>query len=189
MTAVSHSRDDNYTSGDWTTEPESAAYFDQLVESTGMFTVHHEVEGRLLHSRPYEDLKTVRIDRILIPRNDLKRAGWNYGPVGVEIKCSGKNIGRPLGQLLDYARSTFRIGETYVVPQWHFLWPMEPIGGPLSSVLQSHRCGGVSYATTQYPERHPALRFWCGRTLALVSRSHTDIRGYNADVGRKVGSR
>jgi len=141
-----------------------------------------EVEGRYQAYRPSSELATPRIDRILFPSEELRQLGWNLGPIGVEIKKSDMKLGRPLGQLVSYTRAAFLVKDMWVVPEWFFLWPMTRQFGPMQSILASLRCGGV------YP-RDGKLTFHSASVLAEVDSASARCRPYNAEHGRKVGSR
>lgn len=144
------------------------------------------MEGRYQYFRPGQDLQTPRIDRILLPNSRLKEAGWTLGPIGVELKRSGTKLGPPFCQLVSYSHATFKIGNTWIVPEWYFLWPAERLTGPLQSILAGQRCGGA------YRNQYGQLVFHSAFVLAKVGpdfESAIDVRPDNADHGRKVGSR
>lgn len=170
------------TIGDWQSEEDAAEAFDHVIDQLDMFMVYKEVVGRVQFFRPFETPAAVRIDRILVPNSRLRAAGWTFGPVGIEIKRSGIKIGRPLGQLIDYARSTFKLGNTWIVPEWFFMFPLPATHGPLDSVLASQRCGGVSTHGNE-------VTFCSSQTIAVLAPGKADIRTHNARNGKKVGSR
>ena len=184
MRAISPRFDPSETSGYYQTETESARAFDELVEGLGgLFRVHKEVEGRYQYFKPAQNLRTPRIDRILIPEPPLKDAGWDLGPVGVELKASSKKLGPLLCQLIDYSKATYRIGTTWIVPEWFFLWPADKFTGPLQSVLAGQRCGGA------YKDQYGQLVFHSAFILAKLTARNIDVRPGNTNHGHKVGSR
>ena len=113
-----------FTCGDWKAEADSAAEFDLVMNRTGLFKIHPEVSGQILHPRLGAAYQSVRIDRILQPTPKLREAGWNAGFIGVELKRSGAKIGPPLAQLLDYSRTVWTLhGGFDVMCRYYFLWP------------------------------------------------------------------
>lgn len=129
-----------YTCGDYATEIEAAAAFDLLVP-TDLFVIHREVTGRLAWPLFGQHHGTkVRIDRILQPTDTAIGLGWECGCVGVELKRSGTKVGRPIGQMLDYLRSTFSIDGQEVLCTYIALFPyMGPGGGPMESLFHGQR--------------------------------------------------
>lgn len=174
-----------YTGGEWDSESESAEQFDALVRP--FFKIFNEVPGKSHHFRIHQTPASFRIDRILVPRSSLVHRGWIYGPVGVELKRSGVSLGRPLGQLIDYASSSYRIGTTWITPEWFFLWPMWPVSGPLQSVLGSLRCGQA------FPIGNKGIQGLTFHSnyggIATVWKGNWKFRQHNAEPGVKVGSR
>lgn len=132
---------------------------------------------------PGSDLQAARIDRLLIPTPELKTQGWTHGPIGIECKSSGTKLGRPLAQILDYSRVAWRIGETYVVPRFYFLWPMSKVHGPLASVLAHNRIGGA------HTSPFTLLQLSCGEQVIARFNQDGSHSFKSADFGRKVGSR
>jgi len=134
------------TCGTWQTEAESVAAFDRLIDEIGLFMIYREIRGMYLQPKLGQELKTPRIDRVLVPRPSLIDQGWTHGPIGIECKRSDENIGRPLAQLLDYSRATWLIEPTkgiWVMLPWVFLWPMPKTSGVLASLLAQHRIGSA----------------------------------------------
>lgn len=173
------------TCGDWQTEKESAANFDGLVAYLNAFTVLKEVRGQYTFIRPHEqNKKSARIDRILIPTTKLLEAGWTLGTVGVELKRSGKNLGRPIAQLIDYSlRCEWNID---IQPNWYFIWPVRGPTGPIASLMSQFRIGNI-FRTDYY--RMPTLHFQSSsRNLAELTKTNFDCRVVPA-IGTAVGSR
>ena len=55
----------------------------------------------IVQPRPGQVQRTVRIDRVLLPKLKLVTAGWTHGAIGIEAKRSGEKIGQPLAQMAD----------------------------------------------------------------------------------------
>lgn len=184
MRALTPAVDPSETSGYWQTEQEAAQAFDNAIEDLGgLFRVYKEVEGRYQYFRPAQDLKTPRIDRILVPTTELKLAGWDLGPIGVELKKSGAKLGPPLCQLIDYTHATWNLNGNWVVLEWYFLWPVDKLTGPLQSILAGQRCGGA------YRDQYQRLIFHSAFIIAKLIEHDIDIRPNNLNHGFKVGSR
>jgi hypothetical protein len=174
-----------FTIGDWETEAESASALDQRLEAIGLFRVYREVRGTLVHPRPGQKERAVRIDRLLVPNAKLMALGWIHRTIGIEIKASHINIGPAFGQAMDYTNSVFDLdGLAWVMPSSVFLWPMEKTAGPLASFMGSSRVGSAS------TER------WAHLKLALGSQVLLTHNAFNGSVdlgqvnsGTKVGSR
>jgi len=184
MRAITPAFNSAQTSGFWTTETEAAQAFDLLIERlSGLFRMYKEVEGRYQHYRPSQQYRTARIDRILVPTSQLRKVGWNIGPIGVELKKSGADLGPPLCQLIDYTHATWNLNGNWIIPEWYFLWPCDRLTGPLQSVVANQRCGGV------YRSSHHELIFHSANIIAKLSSRNIDIRPDNTRHGRKTGSR
>ncbi len=173
-----------FTCGEFQTEPESAAAFDELCERSGLFHVYREVPGGLLQPRLRCKGDGVRIDRILAPKPKLMDAGWTHGDIGVEVKCSGKKIGPVVAQALDYLRSAFFLpnGRSVVLDQI-FLWPFSKAAGDIESVMTQHRIGGV------WTSQWRPLAFKMSSTTILSWNADNTVFCKNCVFGRKVGSR
>ena len=163
------------TTGDYATEKASAEAFDGLVERTGLFKVFSEVPGHVAHPQWGCESGTLRIDRVLIPTTKMLEAGWTRGAIGVEIKKSGIKAGRPLSQLLDYGRCTWRLpsGIT-VVCRYNVLWPLDRQHGIVASIMQQNRVGCAWLGDENYG---PSLYFFCGEANLFI---------YNLDSGRLI---
>lgn len=172
------------TAGNWGTETESVAAFDDAVEATGRFIVYREVKGSYQWLRPNQEMKTPRIDRILFPTKQLADEGWNLGPVAVECKRSGAKTGPPIAQLLDYSHAVWEINHTWVMPQWYLLWPISTVKSTLESMFSQQRLGGI------YLDHRGRLVLHSRSVLAKFDGSNSpDLRLHNTVAGRKTGSR
>jgi hypothetical protein len=184
MRALNPVLDPSTTSGYWQTELEAAQAFDNSIDDLGgLFRVYKEVEGRYQYFRPTQTLKTPRIDRILVPTAELQLAGWDIGPIGVELKKSGTKLGPPLCQLIDYTHATWNLKGNWIIPQWYFLWSVDKLTGPLQSILAGQRCGGV------YKDQYHRLVFHSAFIIAKLAPGEVDVRPDNTNHGFKVGSR
>lgn len=175
-----------YTTGDWLTETDSAAALDQILLSLDAFHVHQEVTGYPLQPRLDTHLQRLRIDRVLIPKTHLIAQGWDYGPIGIEIKKSRTKIGPVISQMLDYSRALWQVASNpgvWFALQCVFLWPLEQTSGPIASILNQQRLGSAE------TDRYDLLRLTSGeQTLARFNHDGT-IRIGQALNGRKAGSR
>lgn len=173
------------TCGDYDTESDAERAFDDAVVRTKAFAIYRRVRGTYSYLRPGQDPKRPEIDRILFPLPAFKRAGWPIGPVGAELKRSGKKIGPPLSQLLDYGRASFDLGGgLWVNPAWNFLFPMPMVAGNVESIVAQQRLGGI-----YVDEYSGALTFHSARVLAVLDGTDWEIRQHNFNHGRKTGSR
>lgn len=179
-----HRRND-YTLGDWATEAASAAAFDTAI-GTELWSVYREVDGVLTQPRPQQINKTVRIDRILIPKAPLIDLGWTHGIVGIELKRSREKIGPAIAQALDYSRSVWTltgVGYSRVWLDWVFVWPMPKQSGSMASVLAQNRVGS---ATPLYGDGY---QLKSGETSLICVAHDNYIRIGTATNGTKVGRR
>jgi len=175
------------TGGEFETEPEAWAAFDTMVGKSGAFRIHREVRGEYIQPRVDTELKTARIDRILIPLSKAVEAGWVHGAIGVEGKRSSVKIGRLVSQALDYSRCLFHLKHNppglLVGLSWVFLYPVDRITCDLESVMVNNRIGyaGIS---------HRALQFNVSSTHVLtISNDGTVIARAELLMGKKRGSR
>lgn len=175
----------SHTADVYTTEEQAAAAFDAAVTATGLFHLHREVRGTLTQPRPGQRDKTVRIDRILIPTQNLIDLGWRHGIIGVEIKRTGVKLGPALAQAMDYTRSTFTLdgGDFLVVPTWVLVWPAENEHGPLASLMAQNRVGVVE------ANKWATLRLRVGEMTLLHVSTTGEVRIGTQSSGTKVGSR
>lgn len=146
-----------------------------------------ETRNLLTQPKLCQELKTPRIDRLLIPKLSLIRLGWDHGAIGIECKKSGDKIGRPIAQMLDYNRATWHVRNhpgVWFMLQGVFLWPLEKTSGPLASILSQHRVGSAE--STPYS----TLRLCTGEHTVLDVRIDGTVRiGDWTSGGRKTGSR
>lgn len=173
-----------FTCGEFQTEQESAAAFDALIERSGLFYSYREVPGCLMQPRLRCKEQGVRIDRILVPLQKAVDSGWEFGDIGIELKCSGKKIGPVVAQMLDYMRSAFLLpnGRTIVLDQL-FLWPFCRAAGDVESIMTQHRIGGV-WSSDWRP-----LTFNMSATTILSWNNDGTVYCRNNAFGRRTGSR
>ncbi len=173
-----------FTCGGWSTERESCVAFDDLVEHTAAFRVYKEVQGRYTQLRPCQELTTPRIDRVLVPKDELIKLGWSLGPIGVECKRSDARLGPPISQCIDYSRALWRIANNWVWLDWVFIWPAGGTGGTVASILAQQRIGTV------HTSRWYSLSFGTGgqRLAQFDNDGYMDVVK-PATSGRKTGSR
>lgn len=181
---MEHSYQDFFTFGPWGTEVESVAALDRILSRIG-FVVYTEVPGRLIQPRIAQELKTVRIDRVLVPTEALKTAGWTHGIIGIECKRSGEKIGPPVSQCIDYSRALWQIRDSWFALNWVFLWPANSMGGTVASIMAQQRIG---VASSEPPYRN----LWLMSGQVPVAQFDSDgwlVHSSNGNWGRKVGSR
>lgn len=181
---MDHAVNSPYTTGDWTTEHDSAAAFDAAI-GTDLWKIHREVSGVLTQPRPHQVIQGVRIDRLLIPTDKLLGAGWNQGIIGCEIKRSNVKIGPPIAQAMDYSRAiwTLRPSGIRVWLDWVFIWPMGKQMGTTASVLAQNRIGSAS------ADSWTRIHFKCGENNIIRVGRDGDIAIGACTNGAKVGSR
>jgi hypothetical protein len=174
-----------YFHGEYATEDDALADLDARVAASNLFHVYREVEGYYLAHRPGRQMKTARIDRILVPTGRLRAQGWEV-TIGVEAKRPGTKLGPALAQAIDYTWCIFRAGAAYLYPEWIFLWPLRHPGGPLESIMAQNRVG------TAEAGYQGSTMFKAGSANALILRADGEcsvhpnlIKG----VGIKTGSR
>lgn len=174
-----------HTTGDFKNEHDSVAELDRLLDKANLWHVYTEVHGVVAHPRPEQDDKTVRIDRILVPKRTLIDLGWRHGTIGIEAKRSGLKIGPIIAQAMDYRRCLWRVGDagTAVWLDWCFIWPMAKQQGPLASVLSQQRIGSLNTNSWH------ALYFQAGESTVLRIGWDGTIAVGGAEHGKKTGSR
>lgn len=172
------------TVGSWDTETDSAAELDFLLDRVNLWRVYKEVRGSLVHPRPIQIDKNVRIDRILVPNSKLLNLGWTHGIIGVEIKRSAVKIGPPIAQAMDYGRSIWTLpGGVSVWLDWVLIWPMGKLHSTVESICCQHRVGSA-YSTDW------DLLYLRSGTFNIINISRDgDIRIGTSPSGKKVGSR
>lgn len=181
---------DRYALGDWSTEEESALVFDEIVAKSALWErTFSEVRGYSLAPRLNRESKDMRIDRVLIPGDRLKKAGWTH-VVGVELKRSGHDVdgrfekeklGRPLAQAIDYTHCAWNVGIYWMLCEYVFLWPFAKQTGPIESVMAQNRVGVVyeAYGDLVFQLEKQVIRFERDGVLHVASPT----------AGRKTGSR
>lgn len=179
-----------HTYGTFSSESESCEALDEIIMKINGFVVHKEITGEIMHPRHGTKDRGVRIDRILLPKNQMARHGWDYGCIGIECKKSDKKVGRPLSQILDYTRAIWRITDTgiYTYCRYIFLWPMTKASGPVASIMAQNNIGSASI---QGNGRWRRLSLQIGESNLLQYYIETDELKVNDNVltGSKVGSR
>lgn len=153
------------------------------LEAAGYFRLYHEVRGYYCAQRPGCETKGARIDYLLQPMARLKELGW-ASTIGIECKRSGEKSGKAICQAIDYTYAVFRAGDTYLYPEFIFLWPMRKPFGDLESVMVQNRIG------TAEPSRS-GMRFQMGgRSILTLDGSAVSVaKSSDVTAGRKVGSR
>lgn len=174
------------TAGEYATEPEAWAHFDELVTANGAFKMHREVWGDYVQARPNTELKKARIDRLLLPTKSAIDQGWSLGAVAIEGKKSGNDLGKMLAQALDYTRCAWRLRDgapgLLVMSEWVFVYPVNPPSDTLASLMAQTRIGFC------YAERQRVV-FGSGGTHGLVLYDDGRITTKALVSGRKTGSR
>lgn len=131
--------------GPWTDEVDAATEFDRRIAESGLFQAppRKECRGYYMAHRPNRRDRDARIDRVLLPGDRLRAAGWTSA-IGVEIKASTTKLGPALSQAIDYTYCVFYVGP-YPMPIPHiFLWPLRPQRGAVQSVMVQNCVGGIS---------------------------------------------
>jgi hypothetical protein len=189
---MSNFRELEFALGAWTTEAESAAVFDALIEASGLFSrVYREVVGHSLAPRLHRETKAhLRIDRVLIPGEKLTSRGWTH-VIGVELKRSGKLdennqlvrelIGPPLAQAIDYTYCVWNVGIYWMMCEYVFLWPFPRQYCVAESVMTQNRVG-VTH------EAYGDLIFHLDRQVIRAGRGAVQVSPPTG-AGRKMGSR
>lgn len=176
----------DYTYGGWLTEESSAKEFDWQVSETGLFNVFTEVQGDPLQLRVGQELKSMRIDRVLSPTPKLRESGWTLGPFGVELKKSDVKIGPVIALAIDYRTCAWYMPHGYkVVLDFIAIWPINKQHGTTASFMAQQRIGAISHS------RHSLLKITCGECVLLdvpVNKDHP-LRLNCKDFGRRAGSR
>lgn len=182
--------------GDFATEAEAWKHFDQVIGHSKSFRSYPEVTGQYVCNPPGKQLKTPRIDRVLVPHRNVIDAGWPHGPIGIEGKRSGQKAGAVVSQALDYSQATFELMKGFHVwLEWVFIYPFDVRAvGDLQSIMSQNRighirCGGI---------RRPLVFCGDGRNgIELIreeSSFQADIPTYRIQAkplpsGRKRGNR
>jgi hypothetical protein len=171
---------------EYETEEKAMAALDERLAACELFKVYREVAGFPTQPRQGSDLKTMRIDRLLVPTQKLLASGWANGVIGIEGKKSVAKLGRTIAQCEDYRRAVWELptGNIAVQASWVFVWPCRPVGCDLQSIMVQNRIGTVS----ESPWFHLVFQVGSERMLGInpdLTFQHRDMTG----VGRKAGSR
>lgn len=168
--------------GPWLTEADAAAELDRRIAASGLFDRSFaEVRGYYLTHRPNREQKDARIDRILLPGQRLRDAGWTSA-IGVELKASGGKLGPPLSQAIDYTYCAFNVGPHWLNLEHIFLWPLRPQYGCVQSVMVQNCIGAISDG------RHSPLIFTLERQVIRVNDDGSLLVAPSV-AGTKKGSR
>jgi hypothetical protein len=172
------------TLGEWATEADSATAFDQNVPE--MFEVYKEVRGTLISPRPAQIDRSMRIDRVLIPKRELLDLGWKYGIVGVELKRSKEKIGPAIAQAMDYSRTVWTLEPTkfQIWLNYVFIWPMAKQSGTIASICAQQRIGSA-YGADEYVQ----FGLKVGETGIFELRKDGRRSIGKVEPGTKAGSR
>lgn len=177
------------TCGEYLTEKDSVEALLSKV-NPAHWVVHTEVNGWLLSPRSFSDGKlSLRADVVLEPTDALCMAGWRWGPVVVECKKSGANVGHALNQILDYGRCLWSLpGGFDVMPRFCFLFPFAPPGGTVASLMVNNRIGGAYLR--EYARDRLVLRFNGYVAYEDGPYGGDDVRiAHDLQGGSKTGSR
>lgn len=182
--AAQRLREREFTIGEWATESESAMAFDKAVPAD-LFKVHCEVRGTLMSPRPAQADRSMRIDRVLVPTEQLLSLGWQFGIIGCELKRSGEKIGPAIAQAMDYSRTAWQLGPFRVLTDYTFIWPMAKQGNTVGSILAQNRIGSAD------ANDRVQFKLMCGETpiLRIEPGSYKPIRVGATACGARAGSR
>ncbi len=126
----------------------------------------------------------MRIDRILSPTRELREAGWDIGPIGVELKKSGMKIGPVLAQAGDYLRCVWHMEHGFnVMLDFVAIWPIDKQHGTTASFMMQNRIGAI------YSNTWKKLRISCGERILLDIPTLGRMTVCCQKFGRKAGSR
>ena len=132
------------TCGNFQDEISAENFFDNKLQNNPYFINEKQVRGRRL-----VDLKPVlggsngqylRIDSILHPTSLAVQAGWQWGPIGVEIKKSNMAIGPVLSQVFEQQQTVFQskyLNRTRIIPIIFAVFPMNGISHDLHSIQEN----------------------------------------------------
>jgi len=117
-----------------------------FLEGTGLFRVFRQVMGRALWA-PCPAAGRVRADVLVLASRQGLAAGWREGPILFEVKRPGRPISRGLCQLMDYLACAWRLPNgTEILAGFGFLFPAEPVAGPLVIVMAQNSIGTCEIA-------------------------------------------
>lgn len=175
-----------FTAGNFATEPDAWAHFDELVGANGAFKIHREVRGEYVHPRYNTEDRDAKVDRLLIPMKPALDAGWRLGAIAIEGKKSGHDLGPMVSQAMDYSRCAWKLTEgnpgLVVMTEWVFVYPVDHPTGTIESIMAQNRIG---WCMTK-PRK---VIFASGATYGLVLNDDRTVIVRPLPMGRKRGSR
>ena len=182
------------TSGDFEDEPSACRYFDEQIAATKLFKIEREVFGYNLFQLPgKEDQRRFRIDRVLWPLQRLIDHGWSIGPVGIEIKTSGKKIGKVVSQCLDYLKSAFEHKpdglNLLFIPRLVFIYPLDEVRGNEASLMNQNFVGCADIKANGHGTRITFKYGNCNVFSYFRNEFEEKIYCNGINSGRKQGSR
>lgn len=145
--------------------------------------VEEQVTGQVIQPRLGCDKTAVRADVVLFPQKELIDAGWNVGPVCVELKRSGVKIGPVVDQAMCYMRCIFngRYG-LKLMPQFCVVFPLARVGESMQSLMSHNRIGH------SHVGQDGMLRMYINGGLAYTETGGVFLRSAQKS-GRKFASR
>lgn len=171
------------TAGKHGEESASVAELEVLLRPYGKYFRHYpEVTGQYMQPKLGAAKSSCRIDKIIVPSQELIDAGWTHGPFGIECKKSNKKIGPVIAQCQDYKNAAFCLSPGFhVVLEWIFIWPLEKQFGDIASVMAQSRIG---YVNKTYRE----VLFFGTDSKRLISFDG-QVYASSTQVGKRMGSR
>ena len=132
-------------------EIETESFFDSKINPV-FFTIEKQVKGRRLFDDKCTDLacngQNIKLDRILHPTAQVVKAGWRYGPVGVELKKSKIALGGVITQVLEQRQTLFLsrfLNNTRILPSIFAIFPVSTIKGDIHSLMNTQLILACSY--------------------------------------------
>lgn len=175
--------DDERFYGNFATEDEAGEAFDAAIAASKLFDRSFtEVRGHYLaHRSNRQHREYPQIDRVLIPGERLRAAGWTSA-IGVELKRSGECCAHAICQALDYTYAAFRVGGFSLQLDHVFLFPLLPQHGAVRSLMNHNGIGAL------YDRRNSSLVFELERRV--IELSDDGVLTVNpTNAGTKKGSR
>lgn len=159
-----------------------------------LFTVYAEQWGDPLDVSPDRQYDRYRIDRLVIPRAEAIRRGWDIGAIGIEVKASGHDLGRALAQAADYQRAIWESPNGFHFRlRWVFLFPCPHLAGPLAAMAVHSHVGFAHAGDGICFGRETLLVLGCySRTPLRVDRDGQTVTAHiapAAGIGIRRGSR
>ena len=172
----------NATTGKYATEEEAKLAFISHVNDSH-WDVLQEVTGDVIFPKIGCSRESVRADYVLFPKESLISAGWSVGPICVEVKRSGKELGPVICQAQDYMRCAFRAPNGIVfIPSFCVVFPLRSVTGAVQSIMSD---GKIGHAYVD--DRDDRL---CIHLNGALAHTHGGIFLRSAiRSGRKFGSR